>query len=209
MVIRLGSESPWRTSHSGLISKNRRSVCANLGFIGLPACRQFIPSQPAPRSAKLKKSAGIFGRIFRRYHLMSCNDWRPDSGMKRVASAWLVAAAMFAWAQTAYAAAPTNKTGIPIPKDYIAEQVGLVQWVFPASASAEARALQKLLPSAWNQVNYEVGANPGELTVRIGLNPQQMQKLAPPNVRIPAYATGLAIPSEGLILLTLTSPESW
>jgi hypothetical protein len=141
---------------------------------------------------------------------MSCDDSRPDGGIKHVASALLAAVALLALTASALAKATTDNPFFALPKSYLSERVGAVTWVYPASVTSEVRALQKILPAAWNQVNYEVGAGiSSELTVRVGINPEQMQKLAPPHVKLPEYATGVALPAEGLILLTLTAPDNW
>jgi len=47
------------------------------------------------------------------------------------------------------------------------------------------------------------------LDIRVALNPEQMQGLAPPGSPLPGYADGIAFPAQGLILLTLTEPETW
>lgn len=141
---------------------------------------------------------------------MSCDDSRPNGGSKRAVSALLAAVALLAWNASVLAKGPTENMPFALPQGYLSEPIGPVTWVYPASAASEVRALQKLLPSAWNQVNYEVGAGiSSELTVRVGVNPEQMQKLAPPHVKLPEYATGVAFPAEGLILLTLTAPDNW
>jgi hypothetical protein len=141
---------------------------------------------------------------------MSCNHLRPVSSKNLAASALLTSFVLLALSATAWAAAPGVTPSFAVPKGYLSEQIGPVRWIFPASAKSEIRSLQVLLPVAWNQVNYEVGAGvSGELTVRVGINPEQMQQLAPRGIRLPKYASGVALPEQGIILLTLTAPDSW
>ena len=48
-----------------------------------------------------------------------------------------------------------------------------------------------------------------ELDIRIAVNPDHMQRLAPARHTAPQYATGVAYPAEGLILISLTEPQSF
>lgn len=96
------------------------------------------------------------------------------------------------------------------PSGYRLEHVGEVRWEFPAQATSVARELQAVHRTEWPRVVEELGGDiPEELVIRIGRNPDEMRALAPRGAPPPAYATGVAYPSRGLILLTLAAPESW
>ncbi len=107
----------------------------------------------------------------------------------------------------ALAAAPLPER---IPGGYSAERDGDVRWIFPTSAEAEVRDLMVAQREGWKALAHELGAELGtELDIRVGLNPGDMQKLAPPGARLPGYASGVAFPADGLILLTFTAPGTF
>ena len=96
------------------------------------------------------------------------------------------------------------------PDDYTSERVGAARWEYPARAASVARALQRTHREQWSRIVEELGepVDPS-LTIRVGRNPDEMRALAPVGAPPPAYASGVAYPSRGLILLTLTAPETW
>jgi hypothetical protein len=97
-----------------------------------------------------------------------------------------------------------------VPSGYATEQRGKVRFTYPARTRDEARALMATHAAAWTRVARELGATiDSELDIRIATNPEQMQGLAPKGVPLPGYADGVALPAQGLILLTLTSPDTW
>ncbi|MGD8861056.1 MAG: peptidase MA family metallohydrolase [Myxococcales bacterium] len=97
-----------------------------------------------------------------------------------------------------------------LPAGYTFESVGPVRWVFPNTAEAAVQRLQQSQQAGWATITEQLGhpISP-HLDIRVGVNPEQMQALAPPGARLPEYATGVAFPSEGLIFLTLTEPSSF
>lgn len=96
------------------------------------------------------------------------------------------------------------------PEGYLTEQRGQVTWTFPAAATGEARALQDAFADAWERIAEDLGQDiDGELVIRMGRNPEQMHALAPTGHPPPDYASGVAYPRFGVILLTLTAPETW
>ncbi|HET6339192.1 MAG TPA: peptidase MA family metallohydrolase [Polyangiales bacterium] len=96
------------------------------------------------------------------------------------------------------------------PAGYATEREGNVRWTYPLSAADEVGALRTYQRLAWRRVVSELGASVSDtLDIRVALNPEQMQTLAPPNSALPGYADGIAFPKSGLVLLTLTAPETF
>jgi hypothetical protein len=96
------------------------------------------------------------------------------------------------------------------PPGYAIEREGSVRWTYPLAAAEEVASLRAYQRLAWRRVLTELGApSAGELDIRVALNPEQMQTLAPPHSPLPGYADGIAFPKSGLVLLTLTSPETF
>lgn len=96
------------------------------------------------------------------------------------------------------------------PDGYQRERRGEVRWEFPEQATSVAHDLQEVFREEWPRVVQELGGDiDDDLVIRIGRNPEDMRALAPPEAPPPAYASGVAYPSRGLILLTLTAPETW
>jgi len=95
------------------------------------------------------------------------------------------------------------------PDDYRRQVIGPVSWEYPRQASGVAETLQASYASEWPRVVAELGGEiSDELIIRIGRNHGEMSALAPVNALPPAYASGVAYPHRGLILLTLTAPET-
>lgn len=96
------------------------------------------------------------------------------------------------------------------PSDYRMEQRGPVRWEFPAQATSVAHDLQEVYTQEWPRVVAELGVEvPDELIIRIGRNPGEMAALAPVHAPPPSYAAGVAYPARGLVLLTLSAPQTW
>jgi hypothetical protein len=109
-------------------------------------------------------------------------------------------------------AALAQKAPLPsrIPSGHTLERDGAARWLFATAAQTEVSRLQRVQRSAWTRLGNELGVHlSADLDVRLAVNPEQMQALAPPGRTLPGYATGVAYPAEGLILLSLTEPESW
>lgn len=97
-----------------------------------------------------------------------------------------------------------------LPESFRTEQRGAVTWSYPARAQTEARALMQAYQTAWPRIVDEFGADiDPTLTVRIAKNPDEMARVAPINAPPPAYASGVAYPDAGFVLLTLATPETW
>jgi len=98
-----------------------------------------------------------------------------------------------------------------IPAGSSAEVVDGIRWLYPTRAASEVRALMSRAPQAWRTLSEALGAPeaPTDVQVRVALDPRGMQALAPRGVRLPDYASGVALPASGLILLTLSEPGTW
>lgn len=98
----------------------------------------------------------------------------------------------------------------PPPPGYRMERKGKIFWVYPFEAESDARALMGTFDTAWPAIVEELGGDVDlGLSIRIGRNPSEMRALAPTGHPPPEYATGVAYPSLGVVLLTLTAPETW
>lgn len=96
-----------------------------------------------------------------------------------------------------------------LPKGYVIEAKDRVRWIYPTSATDEVAELQQAQPDIWNKVTQELGQEvAADLDIRVAIEPTDMRRLAGGRP-LPAYATGVALPHQGLILLSLTAPQTW
>jgi len=97
-----------------------------------------------------------------------------------------------------------------MPPGYTVQRIGAIRWTFPTSAEPEAKELAREVDSTWSDLadRFGVRVSP-DLDLRIALNPEQMQALAPPGRRLPSYASGVAFPAEGLILISFSAPRTF
>ncbi len=106
----------------------------------------------------------------------------------------------------------SKKHSLPsLPPSYTEERTDHATWVFPRSARAEVRSLQEELPAMWEEITGELTRKPvpRELHIRVAVNPKDMRLLAPTGLAPPGYAVGVAYPHLGVVMLTLTAPETW
>ena len=97
-----------------------------------------------------------------------------------------------------------------VPAGYTREQRGTARWLYPTAGEAEINKLEPLRQRVWNRLAADLGVYlPPEIDIRIGVNPEHMQQIAPAGYRLPAYATGVAFPDEGLVLLSMAEPKQW
>ena len=97
-----------------------------------------------------------------------------------------------------------------VPSGYTLEQRGRARWLYPSAAQSEIDQLEPVRQRAWAKLANDLGVYlPPDIDIRIGLNPDQMQQLAPAGYRLPTYATGVAFPEDGLVLLSMAEPEQW
>lgn len=97
------------------------------------------------------------------------------------------------------------------PDGFASENRGAVRWDYPVRARSEARALMHAYDEAWPRIREDLGDEVSEtgLVVRIATGPEQMVELAPLDAPPPPYATGVAYPDVGLVIVSLTAPETW
>ena len=100
---------------------------------------------------------------------------------------------------------------LPVPPSgYETTRVGPVTWTFP---SAERDRVEPLIESAarhWSVISADFGVVIDDaLVVRVARNPREMRALAPTGYPPPDYATGVAYPAWGVILLTMSAPQTW
>jgi hypothetical protein len=93
---------------------------------------------------------------------------------------------------------------------YETERVGAVTWAYPDSERSRVAELIDGFDEHWAKVVDDFGVNiDDELVIRVARNPREMRALAPIGHPPPDYATGVAYSSSGLILLTMSAPETW
>jgi hypothetical protein len=127
----------------------------------------------------------------------------------RVLRAALAAIALAVMAPSAAGAGPAPLPS-SIPTGYTLEHDGGARWLYATAAQTEVSRLKRVQRSAWTRLGAAFGVKlSADLDLRLAVNPEQMQALAPRGSRLPSYATGVAYPDAGLILLSLTEPQSW
>jgi hypothetical protein len=97
------------------------------------------------------------------------------------------------------------------PEGFVTVERPGVRWEMPERARGVVEPLLETWDTHLPRIRRELGIE-GELppvTVRVGVDPDQMRALAPIGAPPPAYAVGVAYPGLSLILLTLTAPETW
>jgi hypothetical protein len=134
------------------------------------------------------------------------------AAVRRIAPALRGAAMAIALAVLAPGVGDAQLAPLPssMPSGHTLERDGGARWLYSSGARTEVARLQRVQRSTWTRLGNELGVQLGaELDLRLAVNPEQMQALAPPGRTLPGYATGVAYPAEGLILLSLTEPDSW
>jgi len=98
----------------------------------------------------------------------------------------------------------------PPPEGFQIRNVGEIRWVFPDVASDEVELLAPEAERAWRLLENDLGVDVDDaIEIRIARGPDEMRELAPPRRPPPSYATGVAYTDLGLIILSLTAPETW
>jgi hypothetical protein len=126
--------------------------------------------------------------------------------------AWLalVAAVITLFAPTALAQ-DASELLLPEPLDgYLTEEIGPVTWTYPASERDRVAYLIESLDDHWREVANDFGVIiDDQLVIRVARNPREMRALAPVGHPPPDYATGVAYSRWGVILLTMSAPQTW
>ena len=103
--------------------------------------------------------------------------------------------------------APANEE---LPVGYVTQKDNSVRWTYPSAAEDEVRSLRAIQPQTWRRIVSELGTTVSpDLDIRVARNPEQMRALVVPNTPLPGYADGIAFPESGLVLLTLTDPDTF
>lgn len=142
-------------------------------------------------------------------------DVRPLQWLLTIVCALCVtffASARTASAQSGDAIAWAGGGGaLPEPsEDYETRESDGIRWVFPNGAERDYETLRDLREDAWETLEDDLGVDVDDsLEVRIARNPDEMRELGPRWAPPPAYAAGVAYGSSGLILLTLSAPDTW
>lgn len=112
---------------------------------------------------------------------------------------------------TGAAAQPEPEYTLPDAVDgYETERIGSVTWTFPVSQRGRVGELIETFDRNWSQVVADFGVPiDDELIIRVARNPREMRALAPVGHPPPDYATGVAYSRWGVILLTMSAPQTW
>ncbi len=88
--------------------------------------------------------------------------------------------------------------------------MGGVAWTFPESQRDRVAELMESFDEHWAKVISDFGVViDADLTVRVARNPREMRAMAPVGYPPPDYATGVAYSRWGVILLTMSAPQTW
>ncbi|MGB8332604.1 MAG: peptidase MA family metallohydrolase [Polyangiales bacterium] len=100
---------------------------------------------------------------------------------------------------------------LPAPLDgYQTERIGSVTWTFPTAERARVAELIERFDEHWAELSADFGVViDDELTIRVARNPREMRALAPIGHPPPDYATGVAYSDWGVILLSMSAPQTW
>jgi hypothetical protein len=109
------------------------------------------------------------------------------------------------------AAQEAPELSLPSPVDgYRTERIGSVTWTYPESERGRVEELIESFDDHWTKVVDDFGVTiDDELVIRVARNPREMRALAPVDYPPPDYATGVAYSHWGVILLTMSAPQTW
>lgn len=98
----------------------------------------------------------------------------------------------------------------PAPDGYSEITLGNVRWTYPEGDQELRDELHAVIEEAWPRLEHDLGQDVDDaIVVRLARNPEQMRRLSPRGSPPPTYASGVAYPALGVILLTKTAPETW
>ncbi len=96
------------------------------------------------------------------------------------------------------------------PTGYATEQAGPVTWTFPVAERKRVIPLVASVEKHWDELAADFGVVIDDrLTIRVARNPREMRALSPIGYPPPDYATGVAYPRWGVILITMSAPDTW
>jgi hypothetical protein len=100
---------------------------------------------------------------------------------------------------------------LPSPPDgYQTERIGSVSWTYPDSERGRVETLIEAFDAHWSKLVDDFGVVvDDDLVIRVARNPREMRAMAPVDYPPPDYATGVAYSHWGVILLTMSAPQSW
>ena len=109
------------------------------------------------------------------------------------------------------AAQQAPELSLPSPLDgYQTERIGGVTWTFPESQRDRVVELMQSFDEHWAKVVSDFGVVvDDDLVIRVARNPREMRAMAPVGYPPPDYATGVAYSRWGVILLTMSAPQTW
>jgi Peptidase MA superfamily len=129
---------------------------------------------------------------------------------QRGGRAILLALAFFAMSSAAFARSDSGRPvyrSDDIPAEFSTLESGFLSIHYPRELGSRARQLAQA-GAPFKKELADLLGRPGGLPflarveVRLGRTPLEMEKLAPPGVRFPKYAAGVAVPSAHLVLLS-------
>lgn len=96
----------------------------------------------------------------------------------------------------------------PPPAGFVHRALAEADYTIPRHFDDDLRDLDRARAQSWSRIVEDLGVVPIErVVVRIGRNPEEMRRLAPRGLPPPSYASGVAYPGFGLVLLTLTTHD--
>ena len=100
---------------------------------------------------------------------------------------------------------------LPEPMEgYISERIDSANWTYPAALRGRVAPLIENLDEHWRNIVNDFGVSiDDQLEIRVARNPVEMRALAPVGAPPPDYASGVAYPQWGVILLTMSAPQTW
>ncbi len=94
-----------------------------------------------------------------------------------------------------------------VPEGYRRLREGPVTWIFRPDVEDAIPALRTAREAAWPRLEADLGQSVDEtVEVRLAASPEELRRLVPGT---PRYAVGVALPSQGIIGVSLTAPASW
>jgi hypothetical protein len=114
-------------------------------------------------------------------------------------------------ASVGVAAQAAPDLSLPSPPDgYETQHIGSVVWTFPESERGRVAELIEDFEQRWAEVETDFGVTiDDQLVIRVARNPREMRAMAPVGAPPPDYATGVAYSRWGVILLTMSAPQTW